>query len=188
MSAVTAFLLNADEEEVEDLASVGIDLNRPMSEPEIDAAASDMLGRMAWYDKQIAMANEAEALERERINARYERRRDPLVKRRADIEAQVLILAQRATFEGKKKSRNVGNGTFGVRVVPERVEVVDKAQALEWAKAHFAEAVQVETVEKLVHKAITPAVLARVHATGEVPDGFDVHPAGEAYYCRWELE
>lgn len=188
MSGVPAFLLNVEEEEADDLAALGIDLNRPMSEPEIDAAMSEMLRRMAWYDGQIKAGEEAERLEVERINARYNRRLAPLQKRRAEIEANALALAERATFEGKKRSRNVGNGTFGKRITPERVEVVDKPAAIEWAKKHHPSAVLQELVEKLVHKEIAPVVLALTATTGEVPPGFDVHPADFAYFAKPEID
>jgi len=188
MSAVPAFLLGVEEEEADDLAALGVDLNRPMSESEIDAAMSEMLRRMAWYDKQVAMAYEACTLEVERIRARYTRRMDPMAKRRAEIEAQALALAQRATFEGKKKSRDVGNGTFGKRTTPERVEVIDKPAAIEWAKKHHPSAVLQELVEKLVHKEIAPVVIERISETGEVPAGFDVHPADVVYFAKPEVD
>ncbi len=182
-----AWLFDSDDDELADLASVGIRLDRDLSAPEIDATVSEMLGRMAGYDHQIAEADEAERLEVELINARYERRRDPLRARRKHYEGQVLALAQRADFSGKRRSRVVGNGSYGVRSVSERVEITDKALALEWAKQHCPGAVQVETVEKIVHKAIAPAVLARVHTVGELPDGYDVHPAHDAPYCKVEV-
>jgi hypothetical protein len=189
MSAVPTFLLDQDEDELDDLASVGIDLNRPMSEAEIDDAMSEIMRRMAWYDGQIKQAKEAERLEVERINARYNRRLAPLQTRREEIEALACLLAQRATFGGKKRSRSVGNGTFGVRATPERVEITDKAVALEWAKSHCPEAVEVQLTEKLQHKTVAPLVIAYIKThDGEQPDGFDVHPAGETYYCRPEID
>lgn len=188
MSAVPAFLLNVEEEEADDLAALGADLNRPMSESEIDAAMSEMLRRMAWYDKQIATTNEAEALERERINARYERRREPLRKRRAEIEAQALALAERATFEGKKKSRNVGNGTFGKKTEPERVKIIDANKAMEFALINCPDAIREKIAVSVEHKAVAPVVLARLHETGELPDGFEHSAEHDTYYVRPEVD
>lgn len=181
-----AWLLDSDADELADLAAVGIDLNQPMSDANLDAAASHLLGKMADDTRDVMRYTEARDAEVARIRARYESLITPISARMLSYEEAVREIALRADF-GKKKSRTVGNGSYGVRSVPERVEITDKALALEWAKQHCPGAVQVETVEKISHKAIAPAILARVHANGEQPDGFEVHAAHDSPFAKVEI-
>jgi hypothetical protein len=190
VSAVPAFLLNVEEEEAEDLAALGVDVNRPMSESEIDAAASEVLGRIAYYAAKLAETNNAEALERERINARYERRRDPIRKRLAELQPVADALAARAQFTGKTKSRIVGNGVIGKRKQQERVTITDEAKALVFARAHCPEAIKEVPAEySVIHKVIAPVVIAYIKShEGEQPEGFEHKSEVDVPYAKAEVD
>lgn len=165
-----------------ELAAVGVVLDQPTSDAQLDAMASHVLGLMAECDLDTARYREAMAAEVARIHMRYEALFTPIVARRGMLERWALDIAERVDY-GKKKSRAVGNGTIGKRTKPERIEIVDDAVALAFAKAHPVDGA-IKVTEKPVHKVLAPQVLALVHATGELPAGFEHHPESEEFYVK----
>lgn len=179
-------LLGDEDDFAADLQQRGVDLHRPTSDAQLDALASEYLGEMAAAAAEIARFTEARDHELQRIAQKYEMLMAPAKIRHQRCERFVCELAQRADF-GKKKSRDVGNGTYGRKTEPERVKVLDQDKAVAWARDHFPGAVKTKTTETVDHRAIAPAILARVHADGEVPDGFEHVAERETYYAKPEL-
>lgn len=163
-----------------------LDLDRPMGDAECDALASALLGRLAECQADVARYRAALAREVTRLQTRYGSLIAPLERQATMFEQAIHELARRADF-GKRRSRAVGNGVYGIRTVPERVEVTDAAAALAWAKDHVPTAVKAVTTEKLEHKVVAGAVLARVRGTGELPPGFEVHAAHDAPFAKPEV-
>lgn len=174
MTAAAEAVLPTEQDEKDDLAGVGINLEGPVSDAQLDAAVSEICRRLGGVRADLARYAEAEQAEIARIRMRYEAVREPLQRRAADLEAIGKDLAERADFGSKKKSRSVGFGSYGRKIKREHVRITDDAAAVEFARARGIEGgVKVETIEKPVHKAIEPVVIAHVHETGEVPAGFE---------------
>jgi hypothetical protein len=94
----------------------------------------------------------------------------------------VRDLARQADF-GKKKSRDVGYGTYGRRTIPERLRVVDEAALLAYALEHAPAMV------RSVVKNDVPHANLRQHfaATGELPPGVEMEPAREEPFAKPEV-
>lgn len=163
-----------------------LDLDRPMAPAECDALASELLGRLAACEAEAARYRDAQDREIRRLTERYATLLGPVEQRARQYEAAVCELARRADF-GTKRSRAVGNGTYGVRTVPERVAIVDPQQAVAWARAHCPGAVKTKITESVDHRGVAPAVLAQIHATGALPDGFSHESARAVPFAKPEV-
>lgn len=80
--------------------------------------------------------------------------------------------------KGRRKSVKLPAGTMGYRAEPQRVRVDDEAAAIEWARQHCPDAVRV--TERISRTAINE----HHAASGEVPNGCAMQPAGERFYIR----
>lgn len=168
-----------DEDEAAEFAALGVQLDAPMSDAEIDAAASALLGALkdAIADAQryaVAHSNEVA-----RVDRRYETLIDRAQQRINYLENAVKALAERANF-GKKQSRETANGVYGRRRVPERIKVVDKAALLDWAKQEWPTGVRYKTVEDVPHESVE-TYIAR---TNDVPPGVVVEEARVVTFAR----
>lgn len=175
MTAVAEALLPTEQDERDELASIGISLDGPTSDAQLDAWASEICRELAAENADIARYTEAEAAEIGRIRMRYAALREPHERRVGILEAIGRDLARRADF-GKRKSRKVGFGSYGRKLKSEAVKIVDRAIALEWFKANAPDVVVVETpepVEKIPHDKVEPFVLQYLKETGEVPPGIE---------------
>lgn len=159
----------------------------PLSDADLDALASDICRRMSEVATDLNRYTEAQAAEEARIQMRYAAIREPLNRRYAALEKIGEELARRADF-GKKKSRAVGFGSYGRRTKKECVKIVDPAKALEFARVAAPEAIKTETIEKPVHKLLEPVVIKHVHASGEVPEGFEHTSEREEPFVKPEVE
>lgn len=184
---VPDFLENAEQEDAAELrALIGVNLNQPTSDAQLDALASDVCRQLARFAADRARYEEAEAAELARIRTFYANRVAPIALRIQQLEAIGAEIAQRATFPGKSKSRKVAFGCYGSRKIAEKVSVVDEGKALAWARINHPYAIETKTVEKLSAVAIKGAVLAVVHQSGEVPDGFDHVGESEKFFIKPE--
>lgn len=89
------------------------------------------------------------------------------------------VLAQEIERErGRRKSLKLPAGTIGLRSEPVRLRVEDEEKVIAWAKAHLPQAVRVS-------ERISRTALNEHHAqSGEIPDGCELHDAGERFYIR----
>lgn len=78
---------------------------------------------------------------------------------------------------GKKKSRNLPHGTFGVRRSPDRLEVNDEAAALEYAATHGIAGAIKRSILK------TP-LLKHLKETGDIPDGCELLEGTDTFYVK----
>lgn len=166
-----AFELPTDQEERDELQRLTGSLERPVSDELLDAVASDALRIMAEEDAEITRYRRALQAEMDRLIARYGLLIEPHEKHRSQAQAIAEECAKRAQFVGKAKSRKVGNGSYGRRQIPESVEITDEDKAFSWVSVNHPYAIG--TVQKLNAVAVKGAVLATVHQTGEVPEGFE---------------
>jgi phage host-nuclease inhibitor protein Gam len=182
-----AFLQNVDQEELDDLATVleGYPNAPPVADADLDAVASIALREMAREQAELERYEAAMRAETGRIEERYARLMVVHETRRVRAEEIVKECARRATFVGKAKSRKVGNGTYGKKLVPERVTITDKVQALAFAKTFCGpEAVKVKTEESVVHSVVAPVVIAGLRASGALPNGFEHVGEHEEFYAK----
>lgn len=177
------FVLPTEEEELAELARL---IGQPVMPPsESDAWASELLGRMAAAQRDLARYDAACRREVMRIETRYDTLKENVEARIELLERAICALAERADF-GKVKSRKVGNGSYGRRTVPARVEVMDAVALVEWAKLSSDDRVR----GMIVVKEHVPAVEATAYfrETGEVPDGCVGVLATEKPFAKPELE
>lgn len=181
MTAPAAMLGYADPE----IAAPSLD--GPMSNAELDALASEICRLIGETQAELARYNEAEAAEIARIQLRYGNMRGPLERRVAQLEEMGRECARRADF-GKKKSRSVGNGTYGKRQVPESVKVADQESALLWLDDEKqSAAIREKTVRSVDVKEAKPIVLAHLISTGELPPGFEHVEPHDEFFVKVEL-
>ena len=185
MTAAAAWLVNEDEEQTKELeAMLGESLSKPQTFADIDALASEYMRWMAGEEAEIRRYNEARDLEIARIRARYDGFRAPHEKRLALLENAVATLAERAGLgdpDAKKKSRKVGNGTYGSRRSAARVEILDAAAALAFIKRHAPHLVKVK------ESVGTTEVKAFYQENGALPDGCEEVPERIIYYAKVEV-
>ena len=84
--------------------------------------------------------------------------------------------AKQELGNGKTRSIKLLSGTVGFRKSPMKLEVLDEAQAMAWAKTHLKDAVKV--TEFLLK---TP-ILEHFKETGEMPDGCDKVDPKDNFY------
>ncbi len=179
--------LPTDEDEIADLASVGLMLDDPIAadQPRRDAFASWLLESMARADLEIAERERARDMEIAIINARYERSLARLRIRRLEKESQVKVLAEISALSGgfgKQKSRTVGYGSYGGRKKPERLEVTDAAEVLNWARGSNPALIRVTTRED-----VPVAPLAEYFkASGEDIPGTRIAPESTEWFAKPE--
>lgn len=180
-----AFLLDVDESEREDLASLGVTLEPIDSADQvaIKAQASQLLRAMGAVQRELEELNALRQREYIQIDAAYAPQVDRLEKRFLSLQSWVCSLAEIADFNGKKSAK-LAFGEFGVRAVPEKVEIIDTEAAIAWAEAEQLEVVEVVFTKKLPHKRVAPLVLERIRAGGDVPAGMEYHAARSVPYAK----
>lgn len=159
------------------------DLNAPMSDAQIDAIASDVCRQLADIHKEQSRYIDAQAAEIERIRFRYSQLMKPLDERYKQLVNYGEELASRADF-GKKKSRNVGFGSYGRRTVAQAVRVVDEDAAIKWASEKAPEIVTSRTIRTIDKLAAKKVVLEMLTTDGVIPPGFDHEPPRESYFIK----
>jgi phage host-nuclease inhibitor protein Gam len=183
------FTLPTEADERAELALVGIELPDPsveLPQPELLAHLSNLMRIMSEQDKEIAQLEETRTAEKARIDMRYGAQVDSILRNRRALEAYLLSVAPQLDY-GKKKSLTLGYGKIGYRQTPERVEILDQDLAVAFAKKYGPpDAIKVK--ETVAHKAIAPVVLALVHESGDLPLGFECHPAFDTYFAIPEVE
>lgn len=212
------FELATDDDLRHDLAAVGVELRLqapdeqttvleavvPDDAAQIDAIASTLLRRIAEHDVDIAQHQRAHEMELEVLAARFERRVATQRIARARLEAWVRDLARvqaDAGGFGKKRSRDVGCGTYGVRTIPAKVAVTDADAFVTWAervapemlrvslKMPLADARQYLTETELAavrREVFTTPVKDYVKGTGTLPPGVTQTPETTEAYAKPE--
>ena len=184
MAGQAAFRLPTEGEEMDELQALTGALEKPTGDADLDAVASQALGIMAREEREIERYRQAMNLEIERIQTRYSRLAAPHVKRFDEANGLALECARRATFPGKAKSRKVGNGRYGMKQTPEKVEVKDEAALLTWLRVADPSVIKTVTNEKVYMQDLKPAVLGHLKVTGEVPPGVEHYEAKDEPFAK----
>lgn len=109
---------------------------------------------------------------------------------RAEREAAWLrrqIEAFAAGYDyGKKRSRNLPHGTFGVRKAPDQVVITDPAKALEFAEGN---GVEIRVVREVQKKPLAAFVAEHTDFQPDPEeDGWEIAPGAEQFYIKPILE
>lgn len=133
----------------------------PSEQDALDAAASQTMRMIQGLDADLNRYTMAEDAETALTHARYRAFMEPLERTRGQLAAVVERIAEQSAFEGKAKSRKTPYGTFGVRKLPERFEIIDPNSLLAWARLHAPEIItKPEPKERILQKDAEGAVRA----------------------------
>lgn len=107
------------------------------------------------------------------------RRRESMIEYFLKHYEQELEAYARGQLTGDRKTTMLPNGVkLSFRAVPQKLDIQDESQFLDWAKAWLPEAVKVtESVSKT-------AVNAHWKETGEIPQGCEVTPPRVGFYIN----
>jgi hypothetical protein len=143
----------ADEELLEDLRALGVDVASPVTvdsfdQTRRDALASVLLRRQAEETEAIAQLERSCQAEIEFIKYRYGAERSKRADRARQLESAIQAIAYQTKvaggYVGKKKSRDVGAGTYGYKTFAAGVELKDDAAYIAWAEQHAPESLSVK--------------------------------------------
>ena len=176
-------LPTADDERDELEQMLGFALTPGTSDATLDSIASDICRHLGRIEADLARYTDAERAEHARIDIFYHSRTEKLFQAIARLEEMGAEVARRATFPGKSKSRSVAFGSYGSRKVSEKIEVVDEEKATDWL-ANTDDASALRSKLSIDKKEATKLVLTHLHATGEVPFGFNHIEEHETYFVK----
>lgn len=174
------FTLPTDEDDLAELASVGIRMNArvplgyeanpgAVDDVSLDVQIGSVLRQLGRTSADRSRYVRACAAELAQVQRRYDRIMQPLVEREKMLIAIGEHLASQAHFVGKSKSRKTAYGEFGTRAQPERISIENADELLAWAEKDAPQLIQTETIIK---KKIPQArVKEFVQSTGELPPG-----------------
>ena len=173
------------------------DLTKPESEELTDeqldmvAVQEDLLSRHAEVEQQrgddgwlppwyLARVAEADAVEQaikdqyKRLLAEVQSRREAPA-RRWGAEFQAQVGTDLESQGGKKKRIHYSTGTAGYRKIRERLDILDDAAFITWAKMECPACLEYRIARK------GPAT-EHLKSTGELPPGTTLLPAGDRFY------
>lgn len=144
-------VLVADDEIIADLQALGVrgaDVSAAeLDQTRRDAVASVFLRRHAEEIAHRAQLEESRDAEIEFIRARYADQMMRSSQRIITLDRAVQAIAAQTRdaggYVGKKKSRDVGAGTFGYRSYAADIDIIDDAAYLAWAESNAPESVRV---------------------------------------------
>ena len=134
-----AFTLPTEQEELDELAAVGVrisaegSLELPDAQAAIDASASALMREIGVLQASIDRYEATSAEEHRLVQLRYARLTSKLVEKKARLESIVRQYAAMSKF-GDKKSRELAYGTYGLRLKPDTFSITDDVAVLAWAK------------------------------------------------------
>jgi phage host-nuclease inhibitor protein Gam len=180
----TAFVLpTVDEEQGELEQMLGFALTPGTSDATLDSIASSICRHLGRIEADRQRYKDAEEAEHARITIFYASRKEKLDHAIVRLQEMGAEVARRATFPGKSKSRSVAFGSYGSRKVSEKIEVVDEKKAIDWL-ARIDDASALRSKLSIDKKEATKLILAHLHATGEIPDGFNFVEETELFFVK----
>jgi hypothetical protein len=207
-------LLGADEEVADDLRALGVDVGAPFAGLDLDQAhrdamASMFLRRQAEEIEAIRQLEKSRDLEIQFADQRYGPELDKRRIRARQLEGAALAIAEQTKnaggYPGKKKSRDVGAGTYGYKTFATCVELTDETAFIPWAEQYAPETLRVKLTMPLstAREYLTEGELASAKRevirkaaqeladfvthdgdTSELPPGFVQTPALDQFYSK----
>lgn len=170
--------LTERDEEDDELARVlgladvaGVAVPGAIEPAKVDALASDLLRRAAWMRDDLDRYARAKEMEIAHVVNRYQRTTDPIAERLKLTMHAICALAERVDF-GKKRSRSVAYGRYGLRHKQWRLQVDSADLLLAWAERTDVVPGHQQLVRKTLKLDVPMDGLRGFYdATGELPDG-----------------
>lgn len=198
---VTTFHLDADI--TSDMEALGIQAAAELDQTRRDALASSLMKRMARETADIAQLEASCAAEIAFIKDRYVPQLNHHQTRLGELRFAVEALAihtKEADGYGKKKSRDVGAGSYGYKTAAAGVELKDDVAYLTWAEANAPQTLRVKPTMSLatareylsetelagVKREIMKDDVKKLIATDPavLPPGYEAVPAHDEYYVK----
>lgn len=138
----------------------------------LDAFASRLLRARRRVEERITHLKALAKAEVDQLRARFDRQAAGLAREAQALEAGLDELSKQVPYPKGKKSRTVGAGRYGRRIIPLGVEIIDEDAFIGWAT---------EKEPGLV-KPVTKVLIERtnlknfVKSTGEIPVGTQLVP------------
>lgn len=204
-------MLALDEEIVADLRAVGINVHEPevptsLDQARRDAIASMLLRRQAEEIQAIGDLERSRDAELQFVASRYALQVDRHRSRAAQLDGAVRALAQQTKeaggYMGKRKSRDVGAGSYGYRSYAGAPELASAEAYIAWAEVHAPDTLRVKITVPLSQarefltdaelsscrrEVISVAASAKVAALSEMNElvpGWKWVPAHDDFYAK----
>lgn len=175
----------AEEEGIEPEGAQLLVLDDTPATPEalalVDAFASRLLRAHRAVSLRIGGLEASRDAEIAQIGVRYAHLIQRQEKELAYLTEGLDTLARQVPFTGKKKSRDTGNGSYGLRTVPASVKVDDEDAVKSWAEKSLPGALAPLVGFKLVRDVLKKHVLE----SGEVPNGVTISPERQVVSIRY---
>lgn len=197
-------LLNVDQEIAEDLRVLGVASAEDLDQTRRDALASALMRKMAETSHELEQLEASLKAEVAVITARY----DAGIKRHATRYSELTIAVQAIAihtkeaggYVGKKKSRDVGAGTYGYKSYAAGFALRDEAAYIAWAEQNAPETLRVKPTMTLatareyltelelagVKREVMKSDVTKLIATDPdtLPPGYEKTPADDEYYAK----
>jgi hypothetical protein len=180
-----AFQLPTEQDEIDDLAAVGVQLTGegeiawPDAQCAVDATASQLMRVLLGVSADLNRYTIAHVEEQKLIAARYDRMTEKLALRKARIESWLRQLAEQSDF-GDKKSRELSYGVYGRRLIPAHLSIADKKRLMSWCHLCAPDLITIKQEETIAQKKVEQ----HFKTTGELPEGCTFEPAHEEPFVR----
>lgn len=182
MSAAAEILQDTTDEQERETFLQSLDLDVPIfshelgNRPQLDTFLDRYLEALAERERTIA-ENRRVADARKAMIDRWLQSENARIEREASwLTRQIEAFAFDYDY-GKKKSRSLPHGTFGIRRSPDRLEIVDESAAVDYA-------VDCGLQEAIKYSILKTPLLKHLKATGEIPDGCELREGVESFYVK----
>ncbi|HEY4307724.1 MAG TPA: host-nuclease inhibitor Gam family protein [Gemmatimonadaceae bacterium] len=196
--------LMADEDIADDLRTLGATTVVDLDQTRRDTLASWLMKEMAQNHAATAQLEASRDSEIQFIAARYAPSLDRLRTRLGELDRAVQAIAAHTKdaqgYVGKKKSRDVGAGTYGFKSYAAGAELKDEPAFIAWAEEHAPSTLRVKptmslkqareylTTDELagVKREIMKNDVTKLIATdpNTLPPGYEKTPAVDEYYAK----
>lgn len=167
-----AIIALADQEECEPEEIQSPGTGDDASLVEIDAFASRLLRARRSVEGKLEHLRALGKAELDQLRARFDRQAAGLLREAQALEAGLDELSKQVPYPKGKKSRTVGSGRYGRRLIPQGIEILDEAAFLAWATEK-----EPGLVKPVLKVQIERANLkAYVKEHGDVPIGTQIVP------------
>lgn len=164
-----AWLIDADAEERRELEELGVTIDPSFAvDAERDAMASRLMRAHREHAADMERYDAAEALEHRTITARYDRLRSPAKHQMMRLAAFILYIVSSAVFGGKKKSRTVGWGSFGLRKERDKVDIINMVEVVAYVRKAEPQSVRLEVATTAKVQQDVCALLDTAIASGQL--------------------
>lgn len=179
--ALPAWLIDADAEERRELEELGVTLAPKFdADAERDAILSRLMRAHHEHAADVERYDAAEVIEHQKITQRYDRLRAPAKRQMVRLASFIVHIVSSVTFPGKKKSRSVGWGSYGLRKDRDKVDVANMVTVVDALRKIEPQSVKVEVTTNAKVQQAVEVLLNTAIASGQLQlTGTDVSVLSE---------